>query len=107
MSSFEGLLVGRKRRSMFFQKSITFDGEELNQAVLAARSNTDSPADSAETPFLEKLRAGDPLAFDQLVTRYSADIYGLLVKMTEDLEEAKDLTQETFLDRKSTRLKSS
>jgi RNA polymerase sigma-70 factor, ECF subfamily len=97
MSSFEGLLVGRKRRSMFFQKSITFDGEELNQAVLAARSNTDSTAETAETPFLEKLRAGDPVAFDQLVTRYSGDIYGLLVKMTEDLEEAKDLTQETFL----------
>ena len=82
---------------MFFQKSITFDGEELNQAVLAAHSSADSSADMGETPFLERLKAGDPLAFDQLVTRYSSDIYGLLVRLTEDPEEAKDLTQETFL----------
>ena len=79
---------------MFFQKSITFDGEELNQAVLAAHSSVGS---ASETPFLEKLKAGDPLAFDQLVNRYSADIYGLLTRLTEDTEEAKDLTQETFL----------
>jgi RNA polymerase sigma-70 factor (ECF subfamily) len=79
---------------MFFQKSITFDGEELNQAVLAAHSSVGS---ASETTFLEKLKAGDPLTFDQLVNRYSADIYGLLVRLTEDTEEAKDLTQETFL----------
>jgi RNA polymerase sigma-70 factor (ECF subfamily) len=82
---------------MFFQKSITFDGEELSQAVLAAHSPIDSTDDIGETPFLEKLKAGDAQAFDQLVNRYSADIYGLLVRLTEDLEEAKDLTQETFL----------
>src|SRR5882757_9493047 len=83
---------------MFFQKSITFDGEELNRSVLAAHSNRDSQAETAaETPFLEKLKAGDALAFDHLVNLYSADIYGLLVRLTGDLEEAKDLTQETFL----------
>ncbi len=79
---------------MFFQKSIAFDGEELNQVALAAHSSAGS---SAETLFLENLKAGDPAAFDQLVNKYSADIYGLLVRLTEDLEEAKDLTQETFL----------
>jgi RNA polymerase sigma-70 factor (ECF subfamily) len=79
---------------MFFQKSITFDGEELNQVALAAPHSADFPA---ETLFLEKLKAGDPQAFDQLVNRYSADIYALLVRLTEDQEEAQDLTQETFL----------
>jgi len=82
---------------MFFQKSITFDGEELNQAGLGAPSPSGSSADTGRTPVLERLKAGDPLAFDQLVTRYSSDIYGLLVRLTEDPEEAKDLTQETFL----------
>jgi RNA polymerase sigma-70 factor (ECF subfamily) len=79
---------------MFFQKSMTFDGEELNQVAMAAPSSVGL---SADTQFLENLKAGDPAAFDQLVNRYSPDIYALLVRLTEDLEEAKDLTQETFL----------
>jgi RNA polymerase sigma-70 factor (ECF subfamily) len=79
---------------MFFQKSMTFDGEELNQVALAAHSSAGLTADES---FIESLKDGDPQAFDQLVTRYSADIYALLVRITEDLEEAKDLTQETFL----------
>jgi RNA polymerase sigma-70 factor (ECF subfamily) len=79
---------------MFFQKSMTFDGEELNQVALATPSSAGTSGDSM---FLENLKAGDPDAFDQLVNRYSSDIYALLVRLTEDLEEAKDLTQETFL----------
>lgn len=79
---------------MFFQKSMTFDGEELNQVALATPS---SAALTADAQFIEDLKAGDPLAFDQLVNRYSGDIYALLTRLTEDLEEAKDLTQETFL----------
>lgn len=79
---------------MFFQKSITFDGEELNQVALAAPSSNGLTADEH---FIENLKSGDPMAFDQLVNRYSGDIYALLTRMTEDVEEAKDLTQETFL----------
>ncbi len=79
---------------MFFQKSMTFDGEELNQVAMAASSSVGFLAD---TQFIENLKAGDPAAFDQLVNRYSPDIYALLVRLTEDTEEAKDLTQETFL----------
>src|SRR5262249_33407354 len=40
---------------------------------------------------------GDSEAFDKLITRYSADIYALLVRLTGDREEAADLMQETFL----------
>ena len=60
-------------------------------------------ADSAEarpTPealFIERLRAGEPAAFDHFVNERSADIYALLYRLTEDPEEARDLTQETFL----------
>lgn len=79
---------------MFFQKSMTFDGEELNQVAMAASSSVGFLAD---TQFIENLKAGDPAAFDQLVNRYSSDIYALLARLTEDTEEAKDLTQETFL----------
>ncbi len=97
MSSFEvcwseekGGVCFLRSQSHLTEKNST--GPFWRHALILAPRRT-----SAETPFLEKLKAGDPLAFDQLVTRYSADIYGLLVKMTEDLEEAKDLTQETFL----------
>ena len=50
-----------------------------------------------EEEFIEKLKAGDAAAFDTLVTRYTSDIYGLLLRLTENGEEAGDLTQETFL----------
>jgi RNA polymerase sigma-70 factor (ECF subfamily) len=51
----------------------------------------------AETQFIERLRAGEAAAFDRLVNERSADIYALLYRLTEDPEEARDLTQETFL----------
>jgi len=60
-------------------------------------------ADAAEarpTPdalFIERLRAGEAAAFEHLVNERSAEIYGLLYRLTEDAEEARDLTQETFL----------
>ncbi len=80
---------------MFFSKSITLDDEELSNVALAAGS--DVAFLSAETEFVEKLRAGDANAFDTLANRYTNDIYSLLYRLTQDAEEARDLTQETFL----------
>lgn len=79
---------------MFFSKSITFDQEELNQVARATQSPAVSPA---EIEFIERLKEGDRTAFDTFVTRYTSDIYALLLRLTEDIEEARDLTQETFL----------
>lgn len=80
---------------MFFSKSMTFDQEELSDASLAAHSK--AVGSSAETEFIEKLKAGDATAFDDFVIRYSTNVYALLIRLTEDEEEARDLTQETFL----------
>lgn len=80
---------------MFFSKSITFDPEELGDAASAARSG--SVGSSAEIEFIEKLKAGEADAFDEFVIKYSSNVYALLIRLTEDEEEAKDLTQETFL----------
>ena len=52
---------------------------------------------SAEEQFLERLKAGDGAAFNRLVEERQGDIYALLYRLTEDPEEARDLTQETFL----------
>lgn len=80
---------------MFFGKSITFDEEELGTVALAAGNH--SVRATAEIEFIEKLKSGDAAAFDTFVVRYSDDIYALLYRLTEDAEEACDLTQETFL----------
>jgi RNA polymerase sigma-70 factor (ECF subfamily) len=52
---------------------------------------------SGDPLFLERLRRGDAAAFEQLVAERSADVYALLYRLTSEPEEARDLTQETFL----------
>jgi RNA polymerase sigma-70 factor (ECF subfamily) len=80
-------------RAMFFSRSITFGDEDLN-AVAAQSAGERIRADA---DFIERLKNGDSLAYDLLITRYSAQIYGLLFRLTQDAEEAADLTQDTFL----------
>ena len=80
---------------MFFGKSMTFDEEELGNVALAARGT--SARSAIEVEFIEKLKSGEAAAFDTLVQRFSNDIYALLYRLTQDAEEAADLTQETFL----------
>lgn len=80
---------------MVFGKSITFDEEDIGKVAVA--TGVSSAFTIADSEFVDRLRKGDAEAFDTLVTRYSSDIYSLLYRMTEDAEEAGDLTQETFL----------
>jgi RNA polymerase sigma-70 factor, ECF subfamily len=51
----------------------------------------------AEDQFLERLRRGDAMAYERLVAEQTNDVYALLYRLTSDPEEARDLTQETFL----------
>ncbi len=83
------------RQRMIFSKSIAIDEEELGKVALA--TETASVRLSANDLFIERLKNGDADAFDTLVNRYASDIYSLLLRITEDTEEAGDLTQETFL----------
>ena len=67
---------------------------ELEQVATA------TPMDArptAEALFIDRLRQGDSAAFEKLVDERSGEIYGLLYRLTENREEARDLTQETFL----------
>jgi RNA polymerase sigma-70 factor (ECF subfamily) len=70
---------------------------ELERAADAAASAEVRYVPSAEEQFLERLKAGDAAAFNRLVEERHGDIYALLYRLTEDPEEARDLTQETFL----------
>ena len=79
---------------MIFGKSIAFDEEDIGKVAMAVSVPAFAVTDS---DFLDRLRSGDSEAFDILITRYSGDIFAVLYRMTEDAEEARDLTQETFL----------
>ena len=80
---------------MIFSESISIDDEDMGQAVLSAPA---AAARGSDDPvFIEKLKAGDTAAFETLVDLYSSDIYALLYRLTENADEARDLTQDTFL----------
>lgn len=81
-------------QAMIFSKSITFDGEEIGNAGVSTSS---APVAGEEASFVERLQAGEASAFDNLIDRYSGDIFAVLYRITEDAEEANDLTQETFM----------
>jgi len=66
----------------------------MNEVARAALVGVRS---TAEDQFLERLKRGEAAAFEQLVAERTGDIYGLLFRLTSDSEEARDLTQETFL----------
>jgi len=75
---------------------------ELNEVASATLGDVRSTApdqflERTEDQFLERLKRGEAAAFEQLVADRTPDIYGLLFRLTSDAEEARDLTQETFL----------
>jgi len=78
---------------MIFGESVTFVNEEIGRAI-GSVPDIGSREDDA---FLDALRAGDSTAFEMLVDRYSSDIYALLYRLTDDPNDASDLTQDTFL----------
>ena len=70
---------------------------ELERGADVATSGDVRFVPSAEEQFLERLRRGEAAAFNRLVEERHGDVYALLYRLTEDPEEARDLTQETFL----------
>lgn len=80
---------------MSFGEPIALRGHvELDEVAQA--TSVDVRA-AAEAQFIERLRAGEAAAFNRLVEDRSGEVYALLYRLTEDPEEARDLTQETFL----------
>ena len=80
---------------MSYGEPIALRGQmDLDQVALSAAVES---RPGAETQFIERLKRGDAAAFEVLVAERSGEIYGLLYRLTENAEEARDLTQETFL----------
>lgn len=79
---------------MSYGEPIALRQMELEQVATAAPLESRA---AVEIEFIERLRRGEAAAFEQLVAERSGEIYGLLFRLTENSEEARDLTQETFL----------
>ena len=80
---------------MSYGEPIALRGQmELEQVAPAAVADS---RPKVEDQFIEKLKRGDAAAFEKLVNERSGEIYGLLYRLTQNGEEARDLTQETFL----------
>jgi RNA polymerase sigma factor (sigma-70 family) len=50
-----------------------------------------------DAALVERARANDSAAFDELVERYKQRVYGTIYHMTSNHEDANDLAQETFI----------
>ena len=82
---------------MSYGEPIALRQMELEQVAPADQSELCEARPRAEAEFIERLKRGEAAAFEQLVAERSGEIYGLLFRLTENSEEARDLTQETFL----------
>jgi len=59
--------------------------------------NVPAPGPNPEASLLSRVADGDSRAFDELYTRWSPMLYGLLCKILGDPREAEDALQEGFL----------
>lgn len=80
---------------MSYGEPVALRGQmDLDRVVPAAAAES---VPTAEAEFIERLKRGEAAAFEEWVGDRSGEIYGLLLRLTENGEEARDLTQETFL----------
>ena len=80
---------------MSYGEPIVLRGQlDLQQVAAAAPEEVRS---FGETQFIERLKQGEASAFETLIAERSGEVYGLLYRLTENSEDARDLTQETFL----------
>ena len=80
---------------MSYGEPVALRGQMDLEQVVSAVAKECLPA--AEAEFIERLKRGEAAAFEEWVADRSGEIYGLLLRLTENSEEARDLTQETFL----------
>jgi RNA polymerase sigma-70 factor (ECF subfamily) len=58
---------------------------------------TPEEAKAADRKVIEAIRAGDTGAYRELVERYQGRVFAMICGMVRDREEARDITQESFI----------
>ena len=66
-------------------------------AVAALSSEPSPPGDVQESELVERVRRGDPAAFDLLVSRHLQRAFSVAYRLLGQREDAEDLVQEAFL----------
>lgn len=69
------------------------DQREIGLTTVAA----ETPAYADDERLITRLQAGERFAFEELVNKYQGSVYSLALRLTNDREDARDVTQETFL----------
>jgi len=64
----------------------------------AAPAAADAQAIDPDLSLVARWRAGDVVAFSELVRRHQRKVFGMLARMLGDRDDAADATQETFLN---------
>ena len=64
--------------------------------ALVASPERQHEADS-DVSVVRQVQAGDVAAFDQLVLKYRARVYGVVYHLTSNRDDAADLTQDAFI----------
>lgn len=70
------------------------DTERQEASVEEGHVPSDGPSDFE---LIDRFLAGEASAFEGLVQRYHRHVYRVTYRITQSVEDAKDLTQETFL----------
>jgi RNA polymerase sigma-70 factor (ECF subfamily) len=66
-------------------------------AVLSEASPLNAERNNADALLVARIRSGDEAAFEALVLRYQAPLFSYLRGFVGDVEQARDLVQDTFL----------
>lgn len=77
-------------------KAAHMTDERLNRAPAATRDD-EAPPDPPDAVLVERSRAGDIPAYEELVRRHRSRIYGLIYNMTSHREDTEDLVQSVFV----------
>ncbi len=75
----------------------TLDAQDRHEVCRAMTTPTPPQVAADETRLLERFRSGDRQAFGELVQRHQRQVYYLVWRYVRNDEDAKDLTQATFV----------
>lgn len=68
----------------------------ITKSIFPAKEEVGTDRD-LDWAIVERVKAGNVGAFDQLVQKYREQIFAVIYNMTSNREDASDLTQETFI----------
>jgi RNA polymerase sigma-70 factor (ECF subfamily) len=95
--------ISREERRTKMASAILTHGVQLGAANLlfpkesSAVEDTTQPSADDETRLVAAAQAGNPAAFETLVNRYARRVYRLAWNITQNEEDAEDVSQDAFL----------